>query len=193
VKRTSLNLVEQLQQTDEAAWRRFVELYTPLIRGWLRNQCRLDPADADDLTQSVMQVVIAELPQFEHNRQLGAFRCWLRSITVNRLRSYWRGRRERGEGESGETSYLDELADPDSELSRQWDHEHDASIAGRLLERVKHEFEPRTWDAFYKTVLDNRSTAEVAEELGTTANAVLIAKSRVLGRLRKEIAQLDME
>jgi RNA polymerase sigma-70 factor (ECF subfamily) len=39
-------------------------------------------------------------------------------------------------------------------------------------------------------VLEGLSTQEVAERLGASANAVRIAKSRVLARFRQEIAGL---
>jgi DNA-directed RNA polymerase specialized sigma24 family protein len=39
-------------------------------------------------------------------------------------------------------------------------------------------------------VIDGRRTADVAAELGISANAVRIAKARVLQRLRREAASL---
>jgi len=45
---------------------------------------------------------------------------------------------------------------------------------------------PATWRAFRRQVVDECSASSVADELGLTANAVLIAKSRVLRRLREE-------
>src|SRR5262245_13990021 len=92
---TSLSLLERLRSRPDAdSWRRLVELYTPLIQGWLRTHA-VAPADADDLTQEVMTVVVRELPNFQHNHQRGAFRNWLRTVTVNRLRVLWRSRHNR--------------------------------------------------------------------------------------------------
>ena len=48
------------------------------------------------------------------------------------------------------------------------------------------EFTGPTWLAFRRQVIDGLPAAEVAAELGTSVNAVLLAKSRVLARLRKE-------
>src|SRR5206468_872600 len=56
----------------------------------------------------------------------------------------------------------------------------------RLLEVAEPEFAPSTWQAFQRLAVDGRPAAEVAAELGTTVNAVLLAKSRVLRRLRQE-------
>src|SRR5262249_1928760 len=120
---TSVSLLERLRlQPDAASWQRLVDLYEPLIRGWLRRYAVSDN-DADDLTQDVMAVVVRELPHFEHNQRHGAFRSWLRTITVHRLRAAWRGRKTRPEatGESDFLKVLDQLEDPASDLSRLWD------------------------------------------------------------------------
>src|SRR5438552_16051935 len=108
---TSLSLLKRLRlQPDAESWKRLVDLYTPLIHGWLRRYS-VPPADADDLTQEVMTVLVRELPQFRHNHQAGAFRNWLRTITVNRLRVLWRSRQGRpvATGDSDFLQVLDEL------------------------------------------------------------------------------------
>jgi RNA polymerase sigma-70 factor (ECF subfamily) len=81
---------------------------------------------------------------------------------------------------------LEQLADPDSALSRQWDVEHDRYIVTRLLEQIRPRFEAKTWAAFHRTTMDKAPPAEVAQELGISVNAVFIAKSRVLTQLRQQ-------
>ena len=88
---------------------------------------------------------------------------------------------------------LEQLEDPHSDLNRVWDQEHDKFIAARLLELIEPEFTHTTWQAFRRQVLDGAKAAEVATELGVTPNAASIAKSRVLRRLREEIAGLTDE
>ena len=58
------------------------------------------------------------------------------------------------------------------------------------MELIEPEFQPVTWQMFRRYVLDNQDADTVAQELGTTVNAVFIAKSRVLQRLRAEAAGL---
>ena len=88
---TSASLLERLRdQPDSAAWTtRLVDLYTPLLRGWLSGR-GLQACDVEDLVQDVLAVVVCELPHFRHNRRTGAFRRWLRTILVHRLRDFWR-------------------------------------------------------------------------------------------------------
>src|SRR4029077_16640540 len=90
---TPVSLLEHLcLQPDEETWKRFVDLYAPLIRGWLRRYSVAEQ-DAEDLAQEVMAVMIRQFPSFEHNHRGGAFRNWLRTVTVNQLRVLWRTRR----------------------------------------------------------------------------------------------------
>ena len=116
---------------------------------------------------------------------------WLRNITINRLRSFWRARRPAPVGgNDSREQMLEQLEDPDSDLSRLWDEEHDRHVARRLLELLEPEFEPTTWQAFRRLVLEGQPTRDVADSLGLTPNAVRIAKSRVLARFRREVEGL---
>ncbi len=185
---TSASLLGRLQRpTDEEAWRRLVELYTPLIRGWLRRN-GLVSADNDDLVQEVMTVVVRRVPQFRHSGRTGAFRAWLRTITVNCLRDFWKSKRLRpaSGGGSDVVELLNQLEDPTSGMSQVWDREHDEHVGRRLLEMIQPQFQPKTWQAFRRVTLDGVSPDAVAAELGISVNAVFIAKSRVLSRLRQE-------
>jgi RNA polymerase sigma-70 factor (ECF subfamily) len=179
---TSASLLERVRERNDAAgWERLVQLYTPLIRTWVGRHVP-QPDDVNDVVQQVFTVVVARLPEFVHNGRPGAFRHWLRSITVNHIRAFWRQRRPQAEVEAA----LDQLEDAASNPSRQWDHEHDSHVAAKLLEYVEPEFRPATWQAFRRLVLDGAAPAAVGAELGMSVNAVLIAKSRVLRRLRQE-------
>jgi RNA polymerase sigma-70 factor, ECF subfamily len=177
--------------SDQEAWRRLTELYQPLIGRWVRPHVA-QRADADDVVQEVLTALVRELPRFEHNQRPGAFRAWLRTITVFRLRRYWEKRDGRPAANGGPRACeaLAQLADPSSELSRSWDEEHDRYITTTLLASIRLEFQPATWRAFERQVRDGCPAADVAEELGLSVNAVLIAKSRVLKRLREKAVGL---
>jgi RNA polymerase sigma-70 factor, ECF subfamily len=184
---TSASLLERLgDRADSDAWNRMVDLYSPLIRSWL-NRYGLAEPDVDDMSQIVLSAVVANLPQFQHNGRVGAFRNWLRTITVNSLRDRFRLERKRpySPGGSAFLASLNELEDPESRLSQLWDRAHDAHVLRTLMTWAEPEFEATTWQAFRRQVLDEARPKTVAAELEMTVNAVLIAKSRVLKRLRE--------
>jgi RNA polymerase sigma-70 factor (ECF subfamily) len=185
---TPRSLLEQLRrQPSETAWKRLVALYTPLIECWLRRY-GLPSADVEDLVQEVMAVLVRDLPAFQHNQQPGAFRCWLRTIVVHRVRGYWRSRQTSAQTAGGAGSgLLEEIPDPASDPDRRWEQEHDQFIIRRALELMQPELTTSTWQAFRRQVLDGVKPAVVAAELGISVNAVVLAKFRVMRRLREHL------
>jgi RNA polymerase sigma-70 factor, ECF subfamily len=184
---TSKSLLTKARDcSDQVAWRRLIELYEPLVQRWVRPHVA-QRADAADVVQEVMTTLVRELPRFDHNQRRGAFRAWLRTITVHRLRAYWEKRDAQPASASTEPrEALARLADPASALSTSWDDEHDRHVTQTLLKSIRLEFQPATWRAFERQVRDGQPAALVAGELGLSVNAVLIAKSRVLKRLREK-------
>jgi RNA polymerase sigma-70 factor (ECF subfamily) len=188
---TSLSLLQRLQSEPQADdWQRLHDLYEPLIRSWLLRDPSLRP-EADDLVQDILTSIVRKLPDFRRER-LGSFRSWLRTISVNRIHDWWRSCKHRLQGAGGDQSQLvlSELEDPNSLLSRRWDEEHDRHVFAQLLRRVQPEFSPSTWQAFQRQFIDEVPAKQVAQELGTSPGAVMVAKSRVLSRLRQEGAGL---
>jgi RNA polymerase sigma factor (sigma-70 family) len=189
---TSQSLLERLHdRADAEAWHRLLTVYEPWLRGWLSRH-DLQPADVEDVLQEILVVVSEKLPDFVHNGQPGAFRAWLRTILTNQVRHFLRGRQNRLAVLSPQplSDWLEQMADPDSALRRQWDQEHDQQLVRRLLASIQAEFNPTTWQVFRMLVLEDRPAAEVAQHLGITANAVYVAKARVLARLRTEVRGL---
>src|SRR5262245_14399328 len=135
---TSRSLLERLQdRADAQAWQRLLTIYEPWLRGWL-SRAELQPADRDDVLQDILMVVSEKLPQFVHNGQPGAFRSWLRTILTHRVRHFLRSGQNRQALVALQplSNWLDQLADSDSALSRQWDQEHDQQLARRLLASI---------------------------------------------------------
>jgi RNA polymerase sigma-70 factor (ECF subfamily) len=192
MSKTSSSLIDRLREpSNETAWERMVDVYTPLIRGWLKRYAVQDQ-DVEDLLQEVLAIVVRKMPEFRQQPQIGAFRRWLRNITVNCLRDFWRAQkyRPRASGADEFAHMLDQLADGDSSMSKLWDREHDDHVARHLLEMVRGRFEDKTWRAFQGVTLAGTPVDQVAQELGMSVNAVFIAKSRVMHALRKAGAGL---
>jgi RNA polymerase sigma-70 factor (ECF subfamily) len=189
---TSLSLLELVRNSpDGESWDRLHQVYAPLLRQWIGRH-QVQASDADDLVQDVLVVVARELPRFNHNERPGAFRSWLRTILVNRLREFWRSRKYRPQAAGGSSwaEKLDQLADERSDASREWNLEHDRHVMARLLEQVRPRFEAKTWEAFHRQVFDGQRADAVAKQLGMPTNSVYVARSRVLSALRREAAGL---
>jgi RNA polymerase sigma-70 factor (ECF subfamily) len=183
---TPVSLLDRLRQgTEDLSWQEFVDLYEPWLRGQLRGH-GLQTADTDDVVQEILVVLMKEVSNFRHNGRKGAFRAWLRGVTVNRLRELGRQRKYTPLAGGSELALrLEQLADDHSQLSQKWDREHDQHVVTQLLKRIAGDFEAITWQAFRAFVLEGRTAAEVAAALGITQGAVWTAKSHVLKRLRQ--------
>jgi RNA polymerase sigma-70 factor (ECF subfamily) len=189
---TSLSLLARVRQpTEFDSWERLVKLYAPLMRGWLRS-LGVQDADAEDLIQDVLAVVAREISQFDHNQRPGAFRSWLRTMVVHRLRHFWRsnGNRQVAAGGTSVLEQLQQLEDETCQLSRIWNEQHDREVIARLVEMVKPTFLPKTWEAFHRQLFGGQRADQVAEDLGMTLSSVYVARSRVLAALRREAAGL---
>ena len=72
---TPPSLLEQVRRPDDQqAWRRFVDLYTPLLFSSAR-RVGLTELDAADLVQDVFTLLVRKLPEFQYDRNKG-FRAW---------------------------------------------------------------------------------------------------------------------
>jgi RNA polymerase sigma-70 factor, ECF subfamily len=180
---TPVSLLQRIQQSgDSVAWRRLVDLTTPLILSW-GQRAGLSPHDAADLVQDVLTVLVQELPQFQYDPSK-SFRAWLKTVTLNkhrqRMRRHLAGPREQGD------ATLDDL--PDGNPSEAfWEREFGEQLVVRAFEVMQSEFRPTTWRACWESVVSGRSAGEIAAELGITPGAVHSAKSKVLRRLRHEL------
>lgn len=181
----SVNLLRGLNQDDMDAWQRLDQVYLPLVRSWLQ-KFGLAGSHADDVAQEALIIVWNKLREFQRRRE-GSFRCWLKKITFNCLRDYCRKQRRHGSAFGGDDAQqmIQALADPQGDLSRAWDAQHDQHVLQLAMQRAKGQFSQVTWRAFQATAVEGQKTREVAKQLGLSENAVCIAKSRVTARIRQ--------
>jgi RNA polymerase sigma-70 factor (ECF subfamily) len=188
---TSLSMLGHFADNPtDADWRRLDDLYRPLLRAWTA-RAGVPASGVDDVVQEVLAVVVAKIREFERRRD-GSFRAWLRTILTNKVRHYFSHEKHQpiATGDSDILRRLKELESPESALSNLFGREHDEHVLKTLLARVQGDFTPKTWLAFRRQVIEEEPAVQVAESLGETINCVLLAKRRVLRRLRQEAAGL---
>jgi RNA polymerase sigma-70 factor, ECF subfamily len=183
---TSLSMLERVQSNDADAWRRLVQLYSPLIYSWCRHG-GLKDADAADLMQEVWRSVAGHVGRFERGSG-GAFRGWLWTITRNKLRDYFRARQGKPEAIGGSEARDRLQAIPEEEPAESAPESQ--NLLHRALDMIRGDFEEHTWKAFWRTTVDGIAAAEAAREFAMEVDAVYQAKSRVLRRLREEMKGL---
>lgn len=176
---TSLGLMAGLRAEDSAAWERFTSLYSGLLDRWFRMD-RIPVSEWADLRQEVFLAVAKGLPGFRQEPGKTSFRGWLRVIARRKWIDFLRTRFP-----VADSALLDELAEAsiDEATAEQ------QLLFRRALELVQTDFNSDTWKAFWAMVIDGKTPAVTAKELGLTLNAVYLAKARVLRRLREEFSE----
>lgn len=189
---TLLNRIRDGRDTD--AWAEFARLYGPVIYGFARKR-GLQDADAADLVQDVLRSVARNAGKLNYDPKRGTFRGWLYTITRNKIYNFLSAGRNRpkASGDSGIQERLDNTPETRDDPEAVWDLEYQRRLSGKAMDRVKHEFQPNTWQAFWGTAVEGRPAGDVGNELKMTSGAVYVAKSRVLARLRDEVQRLMAE
>src|SRR5262245_30256916 len=182
---TSASLLKRLHvPADQAAWDKFVRLYTPLLFYWAR-KAGLAEADSADLVQDVFCVLVRKMPEFRYDPKK-SFRAWLRTV----LRNTWINRRRQKVAEPhGDLEGLEPQKVSD-ELLELEEAEYRQQLVARAIELMQSEFEPSTWQACWRFAVLGQPAGDVARELKISVNAVYLAKSRVMSRLRRELEGL---
>jgi RNA polymerase sigma-70 factor (ECF subfamily) len=184
------SLLVRLKGGDAKAWDGLLQLYGPLVYSWCRTRWDLSPEDAADILQDVMKCVLQSLGNYRG----GNFVSWLGSITRSRVIDRLRDGGPRAAGGSGALQRLGELTDPrpgpgegDTAAEPPVGYGDLGGVLQRAVERVRAKTIPATWEAFWQVTVNGRAPEDVARDLGLTRNAVYIANSRVLRRLRDEL------
>ncbi len=180
---TSSTLLERLKENgNHEAWERFQRLYSVLMRRWGKD-FGLQSGDAADAAQEISLHVFTHIGQFQH-RHPGAFRAWLRMIARNKIRHIRRQRKVDSLDDLGIRELTDGHAGKGA-MEEQWN-----GLRARAMAQIRPEFEKNTWQAFQEVYEQDRCPKTVALELGMSVNAVYIARSRVLGSLRRRMERL---
>jgi RNA polymerase sigma-70 factor (ECF subfamily) len=195
---TSTSLLRAAQADQSDAWQLLVQTYSRRIYRWCR-QGGLQPADAANVVQEVLRAVVRKLPEFRREQAGDTFRGWLRRITQNKLRDYYRMQARRPDRAVGGTdahqrmqhvtaAELAPCAADVSSSSSSFSYQGLSGWGQQIVSRVRAEFSERDWRFFWRVVVDGQSAVEVGEEFGVTANAVRLVKMRILRRLRELVA-----
>jgi len=187
---TASSLLRKVRGRAPGAWERLFYLYSPLVYHWAC-QAGLQAADAADVVQEVFRSVVIHLPGFRRERPGDSFRGWLWTVTENKIRDLRRRRCHQVEAVGGSDAQHFLMQVPEVLASDSGDAVGDPvdPQLTRALELIRSEFEERTWRAFWGVVVEGRLAADVAAALGMSANAVYVARSRILRRLRDELGE----
>ena len=185
---TRASLILRLDDVDNHdAWDEFVSIYEPLLMS-LASRFGMQPSDAADVVQETLIAVSNSVADYEPDDRPASFRRWLSTITRNKLIDQLSSRavRERGSGDTNVRHWLEQRPAVDSDESV-WDIEQRRQVFRWAASAVARQVSAATWQAFYRTSVQNESVQAVADSLGIQCGMVYVARSRVMVRLRKSV------
>jgi RNA polymerase sigma-70 factor (ECF subfamily) len=191
---TNVSLILRVRNPKDArSWREFVALYEPLLLRYVRSR-GLTEHDARDVVQQIFITLVKALPTFELDKTRGRFRTWLWQIASNSIADWARRQQRRTKAES---RWLEQLSSTDAGDSREreaeWCDEYRKYILEKVLQQVREQTQAKTWACFEQHLKLGRPGAEVAAELGMTANAVYVSAARVLAKVRQHCMEEFLE
>lgn len=185
---TRASLILRLDDLDNNdAWIEFVSIYEPLLMS-LATRFGMQASDAADVVQETLIAVSSSVAGYEPDDRPASFRRWLSTITRHKLIDQLASRasRERGSGDTDVRQWLEQRPANESDESV-WDLEQRRQVFRWAAESVAQQVSATTWQAFYRTSVQNESVQTVADSLNMQHGMVYVARSRVMVRLRKSV------
>jgi RNA polymerase sigma factor (sigma-70 family) len=204
---TRLSLLARLREDDRdsEAWATFIDRYGSRIYEWCLAR-RLQPADAEDVTQNVLLKLAKHLGSFEYDPQL-TFRGWLRRVAENTIIDFLRqtARVTSADAIGSELGrptqpaaqrliHNNELlneATAREDLLERLDAAFDLELLDLAKERVKLRIEARRWEAWERLALQQQSGEEVAVALDMKIATVYSSRFQVQKMIAEEIRLLE--
>lgn len=193
---TRNTLITRLKNpADQQAWSEFSELYQGLIYRFARSR-GLQDADASDITQRVLWSVARAAETWSPDKGSGRFRGWLARVTTNAvINLVQRENHHRGSGRSSICDLLesspDKNADKNADIQADWTHQRRLQLFRFAANQVRPKFTDDVWQAFWRTSVDGVSIADVAADQDKTIGAIYAARSRVLAKIRQQVADIE--
>ena len=177
---------------DRRAWDDFVTLYRPVIYRMARRR-GLQDADAQDVTQNILVRIAGAIGRYEQKPGI-RFRHWLSRVARNAiLTSISQKPHDAATGGSVMRDLLEEQPDVSLDAEQDLETEYRREQYLRAAAIVRTDVNEETWRAFEMTVIEGVSCEAAAESTGNSVGTVYAARSRVVKRLREQIALLERD
>ena len=190
---TTLILEGLADSGNSQAWNQFVGYFRPVLVGFARN-AGLSPAAAEDFTQQALLEFFRSFQTGNYDRSKGRLSHWLFGIARKVLSQTFRKRAPEKPAtdlqRSSETQPLDSFAATGG-TEDLWQQQWEKMVLQVCMDRARQEFDEKTFAAFEMYSLQELDPDEVARRLSISRNAVYIAKSRILSRVRELIQEFE--
>mgnify|MGYP002622701971 CR=1 FL=1 len=171
-----------------ASWDEFYRLYSALIRRFVVSR-GVRGGDVDDCLQEVWSEVATRLVDFDRPPDRPGLRAWLYALVRSKTTDLFR-KKQRDSAHSIELAVetghepADQGMTPAEKEEREW---KDAVVA-TLLEELQPEISAENFRIVQLRLIERQPAAQVAEELGMSADQVRYRQHRLMKKLRARLA-----
>jgi RNA polymerase sigma factor (sigma-70 family) len=185
-------LIRLRDEGDQQAWAELLEIYQPVVYRLARSR-GLQHADAEELTQEAFVAVAAAIEHWDPSPERGSFRGWLFRIARNMMANFVSRVRpeQKGTGGTDFRQLLEQQPAPSAEDTALLEREYRHETFRWAAREIRDEFQKSTWNAFWLTAVEGRPIKESAAALQLSVGAVYAARSRIMARLKRKLAQLE--
>jgi len=189
---TTTQVLEDLKESNDIlAWNSFRNNFYPVIFNFAKT-LGLSATDAEDATQETMLAFLKAFRDGKYEREKGQFSHWLFGVAKRVILNFRKRlpRKHFAVDKTTGTFFWNNIAD-ENNIRRTWDTQWRHMVLEKCLLQARREVDQKVFNAFELYALSQKSVDEVCRTLNMSRNAVYIAKSRVLSKLRR--LQKDFE
>ncbi|MEL6105535.1 MAG: sigma-70 family RNA polymerase sigma factor [Planctomycetota bacterium] len=178
-------LLRVQDSNDHEAWTVFESIYRPaMVRAAkLRG---LQPADAEDVAQTILARLSQHPPQFASEAGDAKFRTWLARVTENAVIDKFRKQQR-------DAALISRSLESPDESSFQTclQLEYQREVFQWAARIIRGEFSEDAWNSFWRTTIERDSVEQVARELERTPGSIYSSRARIMRRLREQVQRFD--
>ncbi|MCA9059961.1 MAG: sigma-70 family RNA polymerase sigma factor, partial [Planctomycetaceae bacterium] len=181
---TSQSLIDAMADGDEEAWSRIAAVWGPALLRYFRRR-DLQTSDAEEVVQNVLVRMFQGIcgGRFERDGESRRLKYWVYTIAENEMASFCTRYRNRPQSPGGSEHQLAlaNLSEPGDCATLE------ALAVAQVLDVIKVDFQPATWQAFLLRYYENMTFQQIAEQLAIGEQAARQGVHRIRLRLKEEL------
>jgi len=180
---THPSLLERLRNGEDGqSWYDFYQRYGRAMYAFAK-RCGCSDSTAEDIIQEVMITLFEKRHLFRYDPTRGRFSNWLYTVVRQKVALCRRQQARQAKPAGGDSHAADPPGIDHGAPETLWYEAFERALLTVLLDIVRREVAPATYQAFELSTLHELPGAEVARITGLTRNAVYLACRRVMRRL----------
>ena len=189
VPSTSTTLLRDLTDSQHARWAEFFARYRPMMEAYMRE--RFPALDADDIIQETLVALVGALPNYTYGpEEKGHFHNYLTGILRRRALKAKGREVRRAEVLADYGKMMPEAPSAAEQEEKNWRESlYEIALQQLLADKT---VQGRTKQVFVRTVINRERPEAVAAAFRIERNAVDQIKRRMMDKLRKLVAALEM-